>query len=339
MTALKEYARLESGGLWRATPQDQRREVIVAFGDATLVMTDSTGKPLVHWSLPALERLNPGSRPALYAPDADASETLEITDDLMIDAIEKVRRGLLRARPRPGRLRHAGIALAVAATVGLSVFWLPGALRQQTLSVVPFPKRVEIGATLLGHLQRITGPACRNALSTPALQKLSTRLFGSDQPYQLVVLPDLVDAPILLPGRIIVVPRHLLENQEDPLVLAGYLLAATTSAQATDPLGVLLEHAGLQATFTLLTTGEMAGDQLDSFAKTLLPGTFALPPLAALMDQFTQAGVPTTSLGQALETVGISGADLIRNDPLAGQSPPPVLTDGEWVALQGICAG
>lgn len=335
MTALKEYARLESGGLWRASPQDQRREVIVAFGDATLVMTDSTGKPLVHWSLPALERLNPGSRPALYAPDADASETLEITDDLMIDAIEKVRRGLLRARPRPGRLRHAGIALAVAATVGLSVFWLPGALRQQTLSVVPFPKRVEIGATLLGHLQRITGPACRNALSTPALQKLSARLFGTESPYQLVVLPDRVEAPILLPGRILIVPRDLLEKQEDPLVLAGYLLAATTTAQTSDPLAPLLSHAGIQATFTLLTTGEMAADQLDSFAQTLLPGAFDLPPRGDLLDRLSQAGVPSTPLGQ---TLGAAGADLVRNDPITGQSPPPVLTDGEWVALQGICA-
>ena len=31
MTALRKYQRLECGGLWRETPQDQRREVLVRF--------------------------------------------------------------------------------------------------------------------------------------------------------------------------------------------------------------------------------------------------------------------------------------------------------------------
>lgn len=54
MTALKEYERLESGGLWRMTPQDQRRDVIVSFGDATLVISDSANRALSHWSLAVL---------------------------------------------------------------------------------------------------------------------------------------------------------------------------------------------------------------------------------------------------------------------------------------------
>ena len=50
MTALKEYARLESGGLWRADADAQRRDVIVSFGDATLVISDSAERALAHWS-------------------------------------------------------------------------------------------------------------------------------------------------------------------------------------------------------------------------------------------------------------------------------------------------
>ena len=56
-TALTEYARLESGGLWKAGPDAQRREVVVSFGEATLVLSDTAGRPLTHWSLPAVERL------------------------------------------------------------------------------------------------------------------------------------------------------------------------------------------------------------------------------------------------------------------------------------------
>ena len=36
MTALKKYQRLESPGLWRDPPDEQRREVVVAFRDAML---------------------------------------------------------------------------------------------------------------------------------------------------------------------------------------------------------------------------------------------------------------------------------------------------------------
>jgi len=64
MTALKEYARLESGGSWQETPEQPARDVIVSFGDATLVIADGEGLALSHWALAAVTRLNPGERPA-----------------------------------------------------------------------------------------------------------------------------------------------------------------------------------------------------------------------------------------------------------------------------------
>src|SRR3989338_8786952 len=106
MTALRKYERLESPGLWRATPQDQRREVIVGLRDATIVLADpKTEMALSQWSLPALLRLNPGQMPALYGTGDDLTETLEVDDRDMIAALDTVRLALERRRPRPGRLR------------------------------------------------------------------------------------------------------------------------------------------------------------------------------------------------------------------------------------------
>jgi hypothetical protein len=65
MTALSEFERLEAPGLWRPTPEAQRLNVIVSVGDATLTISDMQDRPLSHWSLPALHRLNPGKTPAL----------------------------------------------------------------------------------------------------------------------------------------------------------------------------------------------------------------------------------------------------------------------------------
>ncbi|MFZ1345456.1 MAG: hypothetical protein WAS32_00905, partial [Tabrizicola sp.] len=88
MTALRKYQRLECGGLWRETPQDQRREVLVRFGDATLVLSDpKSGAAVSHWSLPAIERINKGQEPAIFAPGSDASESLELDDSDMIAAL------------------------------------------------------------------------------------------------------------------------------------------------------------------------------------------------------------------------------------------------------------
>ncbi|NOX74880.1 MAG: hypothetical protein GXP03_15105, partial [Alphaproteobacteria bacterium] len=91
MTALKQYEKLEAPGLWRETADAQRREIYISFGDTTLVIRNHKDEVLSHWSLPAIIRLNPGVMPALFSPDISAAETLEIDDDTMIDAIEKIR--------------------------------------------------------------------------------------------------------------------------------------------------------------------------------------------------------------------------------------------------------
>ena len=75
MTALTEYERLEATGLWRATAEAQRREVLVSVGEATLTIADFNNRALAHWSLAAIDRQNPGEYPAIYSPDGDPGET------------------------------------------------------------------------------------------------------------------------------------------------------------------------------------------------------------------------------------------------------------------------
>ena len=128
MTALTEYQRLESPGVWRAAPEDQLRDVIVSIGSATLMIYDMGDRPLAHWSLAALERKNPGKFPAIYAPGPDAPEELEIAEETMLDAIETVRSAVARQRPRSGRLRLVLLASALLTVIGLATYWLPDAL-------------------------------------------------------------------------------------------------------------------------------------------------------------------------------------------------------------------
>jgi hypothetical protein len=69
MTALTKYQRLECVGLWRLTATAQLREVVVGLRDTTLVLADPRSEmALSHWSLPSVERVNPGEMPALFTP-------------------------------------------------------------------------------------------------------------------------------------------------------------------------------------------------------------------------------------------------------------------------------
>lgn len=340
MTALRQFARLETTGLWRPAPEAQRREVVVSFGEATVMIADGSGRPLTHWSLPALLRLNPGEMPARYAPDAEGSEELELDDTLMVEAIEKVRAAIARAQPRPGLLRRGGGWIAGAALAGLAVLWLPGALTRQTLALVPESTRVEIGATMLGLMQRDTGPACRAPQGTAALERLAARLFGAGSGIAIVVLPDGPPGVVRLPGGLIVVPRDTVAATDDPFVLAGHVVAtAATAAVADDPLRPILEAAGLRATLTLLATGALPPAALEPLAASLLEDPQPAAPTDALLDAFARAGLPVTPWAYATDPTGESVLALIEADPLAGQDPAPVMSDADWVSLQGICGG
>ena len=336
MTALDKYVRLESDGLWRPGPDEQRRQVTISFGDATLVIADGAARPLAHWSLPALIRLNTGERPAIYAPDPEVSEELEIADELMIDAIEEVSKALVKARPQPGKLRHWITAGVIALVLALAVFWLPGALMRQTLAVLPTSKRVEIGATMLAQIQTKTGQVCRDPTAQAAAGKLANRVFGAGTTLNIVVVPDLPLGALALPGGLIVLDAGLLQSADDPAAVAGFVLASRTAISGGDTLEPVLRQAGLAATFGLLTTGDLPRDILQRHADDRLAQPADQASSTNLRQAFQAANLPLRPYQMLTVQRGTPVPDLGR-DPFEGQTTAPIMTDSEWISLQNIC--
>ena len=331
-TALEKYQRLEASGLWRAAPDEQRKDVIVSIGDATLIITDMQDRALTHWSLPAVRRRNPGERPAVYFPDGDPGETLEIAADEseMIEAIEKLRAAVARQAPKPGRLRALVLAGSLVSIAALAVFWLPGALLNHALGVVPDAKRQGLGAALLDQTTRLTGTPCESLLATPALRKLEKRLNLR----KLVVVPSGVQTAAALPGGIVLVNRNAIEDFEEPDVVAGFIVAEKLRAQ--DPLREVLQAAGISASFRLLTTGDLSPEILRAHAETLVLDQPARPEDEALIAAFAENRLRISPYAYALDPSGEETLPLIEADPFT-VTPEPVLSDGDWVALQGIC--
>lgn len=336
MTALAKYERLECDGLWRADKDAQRRDVVISFGNATLVIADNTGRPLTHWSLPALERRNPGETPAIFVPGEDADETVEIADDLMIDAITAIQKALDKSRPKPGKLRFFMTLSAVAFALSIAVFWLPGALSRQTLAVVPIAKRMEIGASLLAYMQDTTGTACREPRANIALTDLAKRLFGNETRTRIVVVPQLEQGALAIPGRLILVDYRLLQQADDPAAIAGFIVASRAKTGENDPLETLLHRAGLGVTFRLLTTGEIPADVLKDNAQALVTTQAPAPQRAAIYAAFANAQIPIAPYLNLLDAA-TGNMPSLGPGPLDGQALPAIMTDSAWVSLQNIC--
>ncbi len=339
MTALTKYQKLESAGLWRSGRTAQLREVVVNLGDTSLVLTDPrTGQALAHWSLPALDRLNANEHPALYSPDPEGAETLELDDVDMVAALEQVHSVLDAARPHPGRLRNrilTGLALGIVLIGGL---WLPGALIRHTAAVIPASTRSDIGRVVMADLTRITGQPCTGRRGQQALAKLGPRIFGPGPARRIVVVRRGIETAIHLPGREIVLPESLLAEGDSADIAAGAIVVQGLMADRNDPMIPLLRHAGIAATLRLLTTGALAPGEVAGYAETLVTAPVATVPDAAFLAAFGAAGVPVTPYAEA-RYPGTPKADaLAEGDPFADAAPPPLLADEDWVGLQGICA-
>lgn len=341
MTALSEYQRLEGSGLWRASPDAQRVEVVVSLGDATLVISDMADRALAHWSLPAVDRANPGQMPAIYHPDGDAGETLELGPDAveMVAAIEKLRNVIGRRRPHPGRLRLIVILASLAVVGGLGVFWLPGAVREHAVSVVPDVRRAEIGAAILKHMQPVTGSPCRAPAGAEALDRLAARLPAHPPSGGLIVLRDGITGTLSLPGGTILIDRALVEDFDEPDVVAGYVIAEHLRILRQDPLRRLLQHAGLTASLRLLTTGDPGDSALKSYAEHLLTTPAEAVPDDVLLGGFQLWSVRSRPYAYARDPSGETTLSLIEADPFVVDLPEPVLSDSDWLRLQSICGG
>ncbi|WP_316648007.1 hypothetical protein [Ovoidimarina sediminis] len=335
MTALKEYQRLEAQGLYTPAEGAQRRDVVLSLGHATLTITDHRDVALAHWSLAAVERLNPGRRPAVYAPEMEGGEQIETSDDTMIRAIEKIRAAVDRGRPHPGRLRHR-LVIAVAVLIAvLAVVWLPGAFLRKTASLVPDPARIALGDDILEAIVGVTGPACDVPEGLQALGKLTQRL-GAAGPQRVIVLPGGVRDAVHLPGGKVLIGRGVVEDHESPSVVAGYVLAEVERASAEDPLLGVLRHAGLMATARLATTGTLPDGALEGYGAGLLTREPAPLDPGRTAARFAAAGVSLSPYAYAIDITGEETLSLIEADPGGGV---PLLSDGDWVALQGICGG
>lgn len=339
VTALTQFQRLEAPGVWRSAPGERLRDVIVSFGDATLILRDPRSEePLSHWSLPAVTRLNPGQKPAIFAPGAaDQDEVVEIDEPLMVDAIERIHTAIAASRARPGRLRGA-LMWSVAGLAALSVaVWLPGAVMAHAARIAPPAQRLAIGMSMLADMQRTTGAPCDRASGAAILDRLSSRLLGEGK--RIVVLPATTRGARALPGGLVVIGDDMIAGEPGPDVAAGHVLAADLSARAHDPLEDVIHDIGFRGAVQMLVSGDLPGDALAGQGAARLLAPAPRPDDEALLQRMEEVGVSSQRYARSIDPSGETVLTLIEADPYRSTTPAkPLLSEGEWVQLQQICS-
>lgn len=337
MTALKSYDRLECTGLWRRDNSSQRREVIVSFGEASLVLSDMQNRALAHWALAAIDTQIMQGTQALLRPGRDAEEILELADPAMLDAVQQVQKAIDKSRPRPGRLRwFLGGALVVSLTA-LGVFWAPKAIVSYTANVLPEVKRAQLGTAILDHITTQNSPLCQGPFGVDAARLLAERL-GADGDLKLFVLQGSGDQAVVLPGDTILIYENMILNTTTPDVVAGHILAAQTRALGTDPLLTILQETGARTALSLITSDMLDKDQIAGLANATLNAPAQALNTQTMLTAFEVSGVSATPYAKHAErSLGSTAHDLARLDPYPAGTPQPLLPDGAWLGLQSIC--
>ena len=340
MTALTEFRRLEAQGSWKEFPTSEPREVVVSIGEATLTLMDPrTDRPLSHWSLPAVVRLNPGQMPARYTPTSDTpDETVEIDDQLMVDGIERVQTAIARHRVKPGRLRGVVTGLVALGLVGALVMWLPDALVRHAARIAPPAQLRTIGKAVLADLEQGTGPICHRNSGQQVLDWMTPRVL--DRQALVQVVPGPLNGALRLPGDMYLLGNDLLVSTSGPEAAAGHLIAAEIAQDERQVTLQALEYAGALASVRLMTLGTLPRNALVGYGEKLLDQPLVRPDVSALPAAFGDHNLSTEPYARSIDPTGASVLPLIDNDPMRDRTDVrPLLTDEQWLALQQICAG
>ena len=377
MTALERYAKLEAIARYLDGASADAREVVVSFGERSLVIVGLDDRPIAHWPLASLRALGPpAAHPLELVPDTASDERLLLEDLEMGSAIAEVCPELHLRPAAPPRRRAVLWAVGALAVAAGTVFALLPALPERAVDMVSPAREAALGEAVAARLPALLGPgpsgSARELAAGPApglcvaedgmaaLRALAARLAPADAPssLRLTVLDHPGVDALALPGGRVVILRGLVDVARTPEELAGVLAHAAGHALGRDPLSTALDRPGLGAASILF--GDITGDTAVARAAAAALDPAPAPEAEAEADaagfaMLAAAGLPTRPLSDIMARLAEMPADqparhldahpwsTVRAARAAsadtiGDAPfRPALGDRDWIALGGIC--
>lgn len=349
---------------------------VTGDGSALALLAEGAAAEVI-WPLALLRLVPDGADPGmltltLHHPDGDEAPRdparLLLTDRAMIDWLRAHAPALHRRDLRPGTAgRVLTRAAAAAAALALLILVVLPQLSLVLADRIPPDAEVAMGRTVKDQIQWLLtadGEArdltCRSPAGEAALARMNARLSaGLDLPYpvDLVVFDHEMVNAFAAPGGHVVILRGLLDKAETPEEVAGVLAHELGHVAARDPLRAAMRSAGTAGLFSLVLGDFTGGALIAIMAEHVLNATYSREAETAA-DAFahrmlTEADVDISGLADFFDRIDEDDGGLpeyLASHPetggragraraeAAGQGETrPVLSAGDWQALQNIC--
>ena len=371
MTALDQYARLEAGARYYDGQSAQPRNVVVSFGERTLIIHSFSNEVSAHWPLASLRALESADLTTFQlVPSRDSDERVVLTDPDMIRAIQAVCPDLMKREVDKKGIRNAVVwGTGAVGAVLLMVFVIVPALAGQLALLIPPEREQQMGDAVAKQVEALLDVTGDNAYCTEpeglaALHKMRDRLEQeNDLPYPLrvdVLNHDLVNA-FAMPGGRIILFRGLIDAADSPEEVAGVLAHEIGHVVHRDPTVGVLRAAGTAGILGLFLGDIFGGAIVVAATEAVINASYQREAETRADEEayrlLADAGLPSAPFAGFFVRLAEEHGDvegvlkyLASHPGLAGRAERaaaadqigdggyiPILTDRDWVAMQEMC--
>ena len=228
------YSKLEVKGEWKSY-SDQPTEVLVAFGSISLNILNTNGEPVRQWAYSSIFLKNKEASKSMFCPDLEETESLYIFDR---DAVNH----LIFLSNKTNQKKFANllpwffiiILLISYFTFFSSYFRI--VIEKIALSITSSEQESNLGNIMLKEMSEVS--YCDINKTNEYLRSLEKNYLSiTGDSIELIFMNFRTMNSILLPGRKLLVPYSILENEDGAFVLAKTIklgIAATKNKEAIE---------------------------------------------------------------------------------------------------------
>ena len=231
---MASYSKLEVKGEWKSN-SDRPTEVLVAFGSISLNILNTNGEPVRQWAYSSIFLKNKEASKSMFCPDLEETESLYIFDQ---DAVNH----LIFLSNKTNRKKFANllpwffiiILLISSFTFFSSYFRI--VIEKIALSITSAEQESNLGNIMLKEMSEVS--YCDINKTNEYLRSLEKNYISiTDDSIELIFMNFRTMNSILLPGRKLLVPYSILENEDGAFVLDETIklgIAATKNKEAIE---------------------------------------------------------------------------------------------------------
>ena len=231
---MASYSKLEVKGEWKSN-SDRPKEVLVAFGSISLNILNTNGEPVRQWAYSSIFLKNKEASKSMFCPDLEETESLYIFDQ---DAVNH----LIFLSNKTNRKKFANllpwffiiILLISSFTFFSSYFRI--VIEKIALSITSAEQESNLGNIMLKEMSEVS--YCDINKTNEYLRSLEKNYMSiTDDSIELIFINFRTMNSILLPGRKLLVPYSILENEDGAYVLAETIklgIEATKNKEAIE---------------------------------------------------------------------------------------------------------